>query len=92
MSRLTDTEPVAQGHNSGVDASHLTAFIERIETVNSEIKDSQEARKEIFLEAKSSGYDLPTMRAIIKLRAMDPGERHAAEDMLDLYKSAMGIV
>ncbi len=81
------------GHNSaGVDASHLTAFLERVETVNEEIKAGQEARKEIFAEAKSSGFDLPTMRAIIKLRAMDPDERHAAEDMLDLYKSATGLI
>ena len=78
------------GHNS-VEAGQLTALIERVETVNEEIKTNQEARKEIFSEAKSSGYDLPTMRAIIKLRAMDPSERHEAEVILDLYKSAVGL-
>ena len=78
------------GHNS-VEAGQLTAFIERVETVNDEIKASQEARKEIFSEAKSAGYDLPTMRAIIKLRAMDPSERHEAETMLDLYKTSVGL-
>jgi uncharacterized protein (UPF0335 family) len=80
------------GHNgSAVDAAHLTAFIERVETINEQIKEGQEARKEVFSEAKSFGYDLPAMRALIKLRAMDPDERHAAEDMLDLYKSATGL-
>lgn len=45
------------GHNSQVfDGDRLRAFIERVEVVETEIKDRQEHRKEIYAEARSSGY------------------------------------
>jgi uncharacterized protein (UPF0335 family) len=47
--------------------------------------------KEVFGEAKSQGFDVKTIRAVIKLRALDKAKRQEAEALLDTYKSALGI-
>ena len=83
------TEP-GIGHN-GVDASHLTAFLERIERSNDEVKAAQDDRKEIYAEAKAMGFSVGTLRQIVKLRAMDPNERHEQQTMLELYAGAIGM-
>jgi len=80
------------GHNSGnVDASHLKAFIERVEALNIEIKDRNEDKSAVFSEAKSAGYDVPVMKEIVKRRAKDPDKRHEFESVLEVYLSALGL-
>lgn len=91
MSDLAQNDRAVRGGNSGIDASHLTAFVERLESVNARIKDEQEARKEIKDEAKSMGFSVKAINEVIKLRAMDPNERHEQETTLDVYKIAMGL-
>ena len=78
------------GHNSGVDGSHLKAFIERIERVNSAIDDLKEDVKEIFIELKSSGFDPKIVRKVILLRKMDHDKRAEMEAVLDVYMKALG--
>jgi uncharacterized protein (UPF0335 family) len=79
------------GDNSGtVNAGHLKAFIERVESINSEIKDRNEDKAAIFSEAKSSGYDTKAMKEVVKLRAMDRDKRVEHETLVDLYRSAIG--
>ena len=48
--------------------------------------------KEIYAEAKSTGYDTKTMRKIVALRKMDTEKRRESEELLELYKSAIGLV
>jgi len=45
----------------------------------------------VFQEGKSTGYDPRIMKAVIKLRAMNPDDRREMEAVLDLYKNALGI-
>ena len=73
-----------------VAAERLISFIERIERVEGEISEMQSDRKEIYLEAKGEGYDVKTMRTIVKLRAMDRSDRDEQQALLDLYLSALG--
>lgn len=81
------------GHNStgGVAAQQLRASIERIERLNEEKKVIADDIKEVFAEAKSAGFDTPTMRKIIALRKMDEDSRIEAENMLELYKNVLGL-
>ena len=81
---MTDT------HN--VTADELRAFIERIEAQNAAIKNETEARKEIFSKAKFRGYEGKALRRIIKDRARKPDDIAEEEAMVDLYKSALGMV
>lgn len=75
----------------GVAGQRLKRFFERIERVREEKKALAEDEKEIFAEAKSVGFDAPTMRKVLKLREMDAEKRREADELLDLYKSAIGM-
>jgi uncharacterized protein (UPF0335 family) len=79
---------MTSGH---VAADELRLLIERAENVGGEIKALQDDRKDIFAEAKSRGYHPPTMKAIIKLRAMESHHRQEAEALLDTYAAAIGL-
>ena len=75
------------GHNSN---GQLKAIVERIEAVETEMKDRMEDRKEIYLEAKSAGYDLPALKAIIARCRKDPKKLADLEAMVDTYEAALG--
>lgn len=47
--------------------------------------------KDIFAEAKGVGFDTKTIRKVIRLRKMDKEKRHEEEELLELYKSAIGL-
>lgn len=75
-----------------VAAGQLRAFIERIERLEEEKKTIGDDIKEVFAEAKGTGFDTTIMRQLIKLRGMDQAERQERENVLDLYKAALGMV
>lgn len=79
------------GHNS-VAAEQLRSIIERVENLNEEKAGIASDIKDVFAEAKSNGYDVPTLRAIIRLRKQEPAERDEAEHILDTYKRALGML
>jgi uncharacterized protein (UPF0335 family) len=72
-----------------VPGKQLRAIVERIEQVEKEIKDLAEAKKEIYAEAKSNGFDVKVLREVIRLRKQDQEERDEHETLLDLYMSAI---
>jgi len=45
----------------------------------------------VYAEAKGTGFDAKTMRKVISLRKMDTEKRRESEELLDLYKSAIGM-
>jgi len=69
----------------------LTSFIERIERLEEEKAAMVEDIKEIYQEAKSVGFDVKTMRKIVKLRAMDQEKRREDEDLLNVYKEQLNL-
>ena len=69
----------------------LKSFIERIEKLSEEKININFDIKEVFAEAKSSGYDTTIMRKILALRKMDIDERLEQETLLNTYKNALGI-
>lgn len=77
--------------DSTIAADRLRSFIERIERLEEEKKGVAEDIKEVYAEAKSTGFDIKTMRQIVKLRGMDEAKRQEAAALLDTYKSALGI-
>lgn len=79
------------GDNS-VNAGHLRAFIERIEKLEEEKKATAEDIKEVYGEAKGTGFNVKTMRKIVKIRQMDRDKRREEEEILDLYLSALGLL
>jgi uncharacterized protein (UPF0335 family) len=47
--------------------------------------------RDVYNEAKSNGYDVKTMRTIVRLRKMEKHARDEAEALLDTYKAALGL-
>jgi uncharacterized protein (UPF0335 family) len=75
----------------GIARDQLRAFIERIERLEEEKKAISDDIKEVYAEAKGSGFDTKAMRQIIKIRKQDRNERAEAEAILDLYLHALGM-
>ena len=48
--------------------------------------------KDVYAEAKGTGFDTKTMKAIVRLRKMEKAARQEAEALLDIYKTALGLV
>lgn len=69
----------------------LKLFVDRIESVNSEIVGLQDDRKDIFAEAKANGYDPRAMREIIRLRKLDPQVRQERQSLVETYMAAFGM-
>ncbi len=74
-----------------VAADELRLLIERIERLEEEKKAIADDVKDIYLEAKSRGYDVKTVRAIVRLRKMETHVRQEAEALLEIYKAALGM-
>jgi uncharacterized protein (UPF0335 family) len=74
-----------------IAADQLLLFIERIERLEEEKKGMSDDVRDVYAEAKGQGYDVKTMRAIIKLRKMEKNARDEAEYLLDTYKAALGL-
>jgi uncharacterized protein (UPF0335 family) len=74
-----------------VSNEQLRLFIERIERLEDEKKGIADDIRDVYSEAKATGYDTKIMRQIVKLRAMQPHDRREMETLLDVYKSALGI-
>ncbi|GEO18606.1 DUF2312 domain-containing protein [Microvirga aerophila] len=74
----------------GIAGDRIRSFVERIEQIETELKELAEAKKEIFSEAKGEGFDVKVLKEIIKLRKQDQEERDEHETVLDVYMRAMG--
>jgi uncharacterized protein (UPF0335 family) len=75
----------------GIAGEQLRAFIERIERLQEEKKDVQEQIKEVFSEAKGVGFDTRIMRQLLRLRRLRDADRSEQEELLEIYKAAIGM-
>ena len=78
-------------HSGEVSAERLRSFVKRIEKVEEEKAAASEDLKEIYGEAKSAGFDTRIIRKIISLRRIEIEKRREEEELLELYKSALGM-
>ena len=78
------------GHNGDAD-DRLRLLIERIERLEEEKAGIADDIKDVYLEAKATGYDAKIMRKIVALRKMRPDDRREMETILDVYKRALGL-
>jgi uncharacterized protein (UPF0335 family) len=76
----------------GVAVERLKSFIERVERLEEEKRGLSGDIKEVYAEAKGSGFEPKIMRQIIKLRRMDKADVDEEESLLDLYKRALGML
>ena len=74
-----------------VSAEQLRQFIERIETLEEEKRGFADDIKDVYSEAKSTGFDVKTMRSIIRLRKMEKHHRDEADALMETYRKALGL-
>jgi uncharacterized protein (UPF0335 family) len=77
---------------TSVAADQLKSFIERIERLSEEVAGLQGDLKDVYAEAKGTGFDTKALRRIISLRKKDHAERQEEEAILELYLQALGMV
>jgi uncharacterized protein (UPF0335 family) len=77
--------------SDAISANALRQFISKIERLEEEKVGVLEAIKEVYEEAKSSGFDPKIMRQVIKLRRMDKDDLEEREALIDLYMQALGV-
>jgi len=82
---------MADGDIGGIAADRLKHFIERVERVREEIAGLNNDVKDIYGEAKSTGFDVKIMKRMIRLRAMDKDDRREERELEELYASAIGM-
>jgi len=77
---------------AGIAGEQLRLFVDKIERLEVEKKELQEQIKEVFAEAKGEGFDVKALRKLIALRKIRPNDRQEQDEILDLYKAALGMI
>jgi uncharacterized protein (UPF0335 family) len=77
--------------SDNISAEQLRLLIERIERLEEEKKGISDDIKDVYGEAKATGFDVKTMRTIVRLRKMEKHHREEADAILETYKQALGL-
>ncbi|CAM2922741.1 hypothetical protein CFR75_11385 [Komagataeibacter xylinus] len=89
---LHDDQDAREDHAvGGIAADRLRSIIERVERLEEERKALSGDIKDIFSEAKSTGFDVKVIRQIIRIRKQEPAEVEELETLLQIYKRALGM-
>ncbi|CAO4844831.1 MAG: hypothetical protein NEHIOOID_01066 [Holosporales bacterium] len=82
---------MTQVNIGGVSTNQLTLVVEKIERLEEEKLQLSEQIKEVFAEARADGFDVKTLRTVIKMRRMKPEDVNEQEELLDIYLQALGM-
>ncbi|MET3826546.1 uncharacterized protein (UPF0335 family) [Sphingomonas sp. PvP055] len=74
-----------------IAADQLRLIIERVERLEEEKKGISDDIADVYGEAKSTGFDVKTIKTIVRLRKMEKHHRDEAEALLETYKQALGL-
>lgn len=74
-----------------ISADQLRQFVERAERLIEGRKGINDDLKDVFAEAKSTGFDVPTMKWAIKQRAIERQKRQETEALQETYQLALGF-
>ncbi len=75
----------------GIAADRLRTFVERIERLEEEKAAITADIREVYAEAKGTGFNAKILRQIVRLRRLDQADRREEEAMLELYKRALDL-
>ena len=78
--------------DTSVARDQLRSIVERIERLEEEKKAIADDIRDVFAEAKANGFDVKTLRTVVRMRKIEAAERQEQEAMLDLYLSALGML
>ncbi|MGB4191238.1 MAG: DUF2312 domain-containing protein [Rickettsiales bacterium] len=81
--------------NEVIDSSakeYLNQFMARIERLEEEKRVLLDDIKELYAEAKAQGFDSKALRQIVRIRKIDKAKLDEQEELMDLYKHALGMI
>ena len=73
-------------------AGQLRSIVERIENIETEIKERQADKADVYTEAKGNGFDVPALKAIVRARretAEQKAKREEREVHEEIYRTAL---
>jgi uncharacterized protein (UPF0335 family) len=70
----------------------LKAVIERIERLEEEKKATSDDIRDVYAEAKGTGFDIKALRSIVRMRKQDTDERREEQAVLEMYMNALGML
>jgi len=70
----------------------LKAIIERIERLEEEKKATSDDIRDVYAEAKGTGFDVKALRSIVRMRKQDTDERREEQAVLEMYMNALGML
>jgi uncharacterized protein (UPF0335 family) len=73
----------------GVAGDQLRALVERIESIEEDIKALNDDKRDVYAEAKGNGFDVKILREVIRLRKQDQDERDEQQSLLEIYLHAL---
>lgn len=91
LATIENQETDSDRQVGGIAADRLRSIIERVERLEEERKALAADIKDVFIEAKSAGFDVRTVKQIIRLRKQEPAEIEEQETLLDIYRRALGM-
>jgi uncharacterized protein (UPF0335 family) len=85
---MFDTSPAKM---EAAQVKALRQFIERVERLEEEKKGLADDIRDVYAEAKATGYDTKIMRMIVRLRRMETHTRQEQDALLETYRAALGL-
>ena len=77
---------------TGAGAEQLQQFIERIERLEEEKRALMADIKDVYADARATGFEPKIMRQIVRLRGMDRELLNEQDELLTTYRTALGLV
>ena len=77
--------------SSHISSDRLMSFIQRIEKLEEDKAAVSDDIKEVYAEAKGTGFDTQIIRKIVRLRKIEVEKRRDQEELLELYMAAIGM-
>ncbi len=79
-------------HTHRFAKDQLKAIIERIERLEEEKKATSDDIRDVYAEAKGTGFDVKALRSIVRMRKQDTDERREEQAVLEMYMNALGML
>jgi uncharacterized protein (UPF0335 family) len=92
---VVDNSVASENSGNGIAQTakdQLRSFVERIERLEEEKAALAGDIRELYAQAKSTGFDTKALRTVIRLRKQDASERRDQEAVLATYMHALGML
>lgn len=70
-------------------SAQLKSFVDRIERLETEVKELNSDKSDVYAEAKSIGFDVKALKAVIARRRKDPAELSEHDAIVETYLAAL---